>query len=691
MKTVAAEALSYVLMTAARDEAGLIEHTLRSVVRQTVLPLKWLIVSDGSTDGTDELVAEYARKHPWIELHRLETGPDRDFASKAIALNAAYARLRHLRYDVIGNVDADMSFDEDHFELLLRKFAETPELGVAGIALLNDGATYDYRFASIDHVSGGCQLFRRTCLEQLGGFVPSAIGGVDWIAVTTARMNGWKTRTFVERVAVHHRPVRASVRDTWFRRGERDYAVGFHPLWEIARGIYQSTSRPYVIGGSLLLAGYASAFARHAPRPVSNELIRFNRREQMQRLRRIVTRLMPLPRDQPRLADLDDASLAASIDRLQAWVEGHEYQGYEPFDGLSSPLRPLTFGNRRLEQALLQIGRQSPLNLRPLLGVRPLESTKGRGYMAWGYLARFDETGAEEYRTKAVDCLEWLIRNQAPLYAQPSWGNHFDYASRAGKIARDESTIVWTALIGQAFLDGYEILGDGRYLGVARGICDWISSLPREQTPAGTCLSYVAARQLSIHNSNLLGAAMLARTAKHTGDRDLLAVAGAAVEYTCSRQRPDGSWYYGDDPTYHWIDCFHTGYNLDSLRCYIACAGDERYRPHLQRGFRYFKETFIESDGRPRYYDDRAYPIDIQCAAQAIETLAKFAGDDPEALPAAERVAGWTIAHMQDPAGHFHYRQYPLLRAKIPMLHWGQATMFRALALLSLKRTRRSQ
>lgn len=377
--------------------------------------------------------------------------------------------------------------------------------------------------------------------------------------------------------------------------------------------------------------------------------------------------------------------LKGSIARVERWVESHDYKGYEPFDGLSSYLRPLAFGSLFLEQILLQIGRQSPINFRPLLGIKPLDSTKGRGYMAWGYLTLLKLTGRGEYRQKAIACLEWLIRNKSPLYPDYSWGNHFDYASRGGKYSKHEPIIVWTSLIGQAFLDGYEILREERYLDVAKGTCNWILKLPRERTATGTCLSYLANRMNFIHNSNMLGAAMLARTAKHTEIAEFFDMAKTAMEYSSSRQLPDGSWYYGEDSQYHWIDNFHTGYNLDSLKCYIESTGDQTFRPQLDLGFQYFKTNFFEEGGRPKYYHNRVYPIDIQCASQAIETLANLSDYDHEALPIASKVAQWTIEHMQNSTGYFYYRRYPLLVSKIAMLHWGQATMFRALALLLLK------
>lgn len=377
--------------------------------------------------------------------------------------------------------------------------------------------------------------------------------------------------------------------------------------------------------------------------------------------------------------------LQHSTDRVQGWVESHDYQAYEPFDGLSTSLRALTFGNLFLDRLLLQLIRQSPINLRPLLGVKPLPSTKGRGYMAWGYLALFQLTGSQEFKKKAIACLDWLAQNKSPLYPDHSWANHFDFASRSGRYSRHESIIVWTALIGQAFLDAYEILGEERYLEIAKSICKWILKLPRETTQSGTCLSYMAASVTSIHNSNMLGAAMLARTARHTKDEELFRVARAAMEYSCSRQLPDGGWYYGEKTQQHWIDNFHTGYNLDSLKCYIESTRDQGFRNALDLGFDYFKTTFFDKSGRPGYYHNRSFPIDIQCAAQAIETFANFAAYHDDALPMALKVARWTIGHMQDPSGYFYYRRYPLITARTPMLHWGQATMFRALSLLRLK------
>jgi rhamnogalacturonyl hydrolase YesR len=155
--------------------------------------------------------------------------------------------------------------------------------------------------------------------------------------------------------------------------------------------------------------------------------------------------------------------------------------------------------------------------------------------------------------------------------------------------------------------------------------------------------------------------------------------------YSCSRQNSDGSWFYGESPKYHWIDNFHTGYNLDCLKRYIHSTGDSDFNDNLKRGFAYFKKHFIEADGKPKYYHNETYPIDIQCAAQTIDTLAFFSDDDPEALELSLKVADWTIDNMQAPDGHFYYRDLGWKKVKTPMLHWGQGTMFKALAHLMSK------
>lgn len=284
----------YVVVTPARNEAKFIELTLKSMISQTVPPVRWVIVSDGSTDGTDDIVARYAAGHSWIQLVRTPERRERHFAGKVGAFNAGYEQVKGLDYDVLCSLDADISFDAEYFTYLLGKLAEDPTLGLVGTPF-QEAATkeiYDYRFVSVEHVSGACQVFRRRCFEDIGGYTPVKGGGIDHIAVVTARLKGWKTRTFTDKVCLHHREMGTAqhgVLAARFRIGIKDYTFGNHPLWECFRTLYQMTKRPVVVGGLAVLGGYCWAAVRRVKRPISPELVSFYRGEQLSRLKKFVT------------------------------------------------------------------------------------------------------------------------------------------------------------------------------------------------------------------------------------------------------------------------------------------------------------------------------------------------------------------------------------------------------------------
>ena len=284
--------LTYVLITPARDEAQFIERTLVSVTKQTVRPVKWVIISDGSTDGTDQIVEKYAAKEKWIELIRLPQRSGRNFAGKVAAFKAGYAKLAKLEYDVIGNLDGDVSFDEGYIEFLLGKFVENPGLGVAGTPYREDHAIHDERFKSADHVSGACQLFRRACFEEIGGYMEVESGGIDLIALLAAQAKGWQTRRFDDKYCLHHRNVDSARNRGICRRlcnrGKKDYLLGSHPVFEVFRSIFQMKQWPYLIGGVLMLSGYFFAVVRGVERTMPENLIKSRQRDQMRRLKAVL-------------------------------------------------------------------------------------------------------------------------------------------------------------------------------------------------------------------------------------------------------------------------------------------------------------------------------------------------------------------------------------------------------------------
>src|SRR5438034_4710213 len=255
--------LRYILITPARNEEAFIEKTIESVIHQTAPPLKWVIVDDGSTDRTRDIVNRYLARYSWIEVVQVTQRRDRSFAAKVLAFNAGYDKVKGLDYDIVGNLDADLSFDSDYCEFLLSKFREDDTLGVAGTVFKEDGYSSErHSFEGHNHVAGGCQLFRRRCFEEIGGFIPNEAGGVDWIAVTTARMKGWKTESFREKWFFHHRHLGTAERgvlSSSFSYGEKDYYLGGHPLWEVFRVAYRITKQPYIIDGIALGLGFCWA------------------------------------------------------------------------------------------------------------------------------------------------------------------------------------------------------------------------------------------------------------------------------------------------------------------------------------------------------------------------------------------------------------------------------------------------
>jgi glycosyltransferase involved in cell wall biosynthesis len=256
-----------------------------------------MIVSDGSTDRTDEIVKTYQTAHPWIELIRMPEHRDRQFAAKVHCFSAGFDRVKNMEYDVIVNLDADVSFDSDYFEFLLDKFIQIPDLGVAGTPFVEDDgySSISDSFEGGKHVAGGCQMFRKKCFDDIDGYKPNKAGGIDWIAVTSARMRGWRTQSFAEKIFYHHRSLGTGDSNktvSSFNYGRKDYYLGNHPLWEAIRILYRFTRKPYIIGGLVILSGYFWAAATRMDRPVSKELIRFHRGEEMRKLKAIASSLI---------------------------------------------------------------------------------------------------------------------------------------------------------------------------------------------------------------------------------------------------------------------------------------------------------------------------------------------------------------------------------------------------------------
>lgn len=283
---------NYVLITPARNEEEFIEKTIKSVIAQTILPKKWIIVSDGSTDRTDEIVSKYLPNYNFIELVKKKSDEIRNFGSKAKAISIAYNKLKELDFGFIGNLDADVSFDEKYYESILLEFDANPKLGIAG------GLRYDLlngKFSKLncapDSVGGPFQLFRRECYEEIDGYRPSKFGGIDAIAEVSARMKGWEVKMFPQHKILHYRPTGTAIKSVMrqrFRAGQRNYSVGYHPLFQLMRLYKTALVKPYFIGSLVIFCGYLWGAMTESQRPVSKEFIRFLRLEQLNKMKSFI-------------------------------------------------------------------------------------------------------------------------------------------------------------------------------------------------------------------------------------------------------------------------------------------------------------------------------------------------------------------------------------------------------------------
>ncbi len=281
--------LKYVLVTPAKNEAAFIGKTLASVVKQTIKPKKWMVVSDGSTDETDEIVKSYADKYDFIHLVRRDS-ETRHFGNKVHAFRAGYEALGDVAYDFIGNLDADIELPPDYYAQILDKFTQDIQLGLAG------GTRFDFcdgRFVKVhcarNSVGGPFQLFRRACYESFGGYIPLRLGGIDAVAEIMARQYGWRVASYIDITVRHYRctgTAKSNIYQAAFRGGKKLYVIGYHPLFELVKLLRVRSIKDLLTHASEL-AGYTLAAVGRFERQVPKDFVRYLRKEQIERLKHL--------------------------------------------------------------------------------------------------------------------------------------------------------------------------------------------------------------------------------------------------------------------------------------------------------------------------------------------------------------------------------------------------------------------
>jgi biofilm PGA synthesis N-glycosyltransferase PgaC len=288
---------AYVLMTAARNEEATIERTIRAVIDQTVKPRRWVIVSDGSTDQTDGIVANYASRHSFIRFLRRSGDRNRNFGSKVNAIrDGITSDLCHVEYEFMGIVDADVTFSQDYYEKLLMRFRDNPLLGIGGGKIWDVVKGEAIKHWGINSVGGAVQMFRRTCYEEIGGYLPLEVGNEDAAAEVMARIHGWQVRSFEDLPVLHLRRTGTATKSIWhvrFGRGIGDYMLGAHPLFFLAKCVGRIAEGPYLIGSLLMGLGYLWSALCRTRRKVPQEVIDYLRKEQKERLFSYVSLVWP--------------------------------------------------------------------------------------------------------------------------------------------------------------------------------------------------------------------------------------------------------------------------------------------------------------------------------------------------------------------------------------------------------------
>jgi hypothetical protein len=371
---------------------------------------------------------------------------------------------------------------------------------------------------------------------------------------------------------------------------------------------------------------------------------------------------------------------------LLRYCQSHNWAGYDPYDGLNSrvfqSLKCLHFRYPRL--ALTQLMKRSPINLRRLFLVPREQNPKGIALFLTSAV-KLCELGLLHDEECIRTLSEKLIALSSLNHGYAGWGYNFDWQTRAGLIKRGTPNVICTSFAGNALLDAYKYNSDPRFLNMAVDAARFLQNhLYWAVNDSEGCYSYTPLAREQVHNANLLGAALVCRVARETGNMSLLPSALKAARFSAGKQHSDGSWDYGecDQPSQRWIDNFHTGFNLCALRAIGLNADSSEFEPSIRRGFDFFCAHFFAKDGAPKYYHDRLYPIDIHSAAQSIITLVTLTDLDSNNIMLANDVLAWTMSNMWNTRGSFYFQKHRWWTNRIPYMRWSQAWMLFALTKL---------
>src|SRR2546422_8487438 len=380
---------------------------------------------------------------------------------------------------------------------------------------------------------------------------------------------------------------------------------------------------------------------------------------------------------------LEDAKAVAL--KLLAYCRANDWAGYDPYDALNSRVfAALPFLNSRLPRLVFtQALKRSPVNIRPLVLIPKTQNPKAIALFLTACL-KLSRLAAPSQEDLVRLMIERLIAIQSRDAAYWCWGYSFPWQTRTIVVPRGTPNLVCTSFVASALLDAYEQRQESRCLSMAVSAAEYIlNELYWTEGSSVAGFSYpLPSLRVQTNNANFLGAALLCRVYKHTGEPKFLSPALRVARYSAAKQHDDGSWDYGETPTQRWIDNFHTGYNLCALRSICRYAETTEFDPCIRRGFEFYRAHFFREDGAARYFHNRTYPVDIHCVAQSIITLLALRDLDPGNVALAHTVFRWAMNHMWDDRGFFYYRVLRWWTIRISYMRWSQAWMLLAISTL---------
>jgi hypothetical protein len=377
--------------------------------------------------------------------------------------------------------------------------------------------------------------------------------------------------------------------------------------------------------------------------------------------------------------------LETKIKKLMAYCQANDWAGYDPFDAVNSRVfAALPFLNSRFPRLVLtQALKRSPVNIRRFLGIPKTQNPKAIALFLSAFL-KLSRTGAAKSEELIEPMIERLIALRSQGVPYWCWGYSFPWQTRTVVVPAGAPNLVCTTFVGNALLDAYEERQDQRCLDMAVSSAEYLQDQlywTNVELAAGYSYPVPNLRNL-VHNANLLGAALLCRVHKHTGQQRFLSSALRVARCAVAMQHPDGSWDYGEAQSQKWIDNFHTGYNLCALQDIGRDAETTEFEPSIRGGLEFYRAHFFREDGAPKYFHNRRYPVDIHCVAQSIITLVALKDLDGSNIELARSVFQWAMNYMWDEQGFFYYRVQRFCTIRIPYMRWAQAWMLLAMSVL---------